>query len=62
MSVFNPQYTYLPFGIPGGLAGKPTNIGSTPRASTSLDTANYNDLLILNGGVRYDDYNIKVNG
>ncbi len=27
-----------------------------------LDTANYNDVLILNGGVRFDDYNIKVNG
>jgi catecholate siderophore receptor len=27
-----------------------------------IDTANYNDLVILNGGVRFDDYNIKVSG
>ena len=27
-----------------------------------IDTANYNDFVILNGGIRYDDYNIKVSG
>ena len=27
-----------------------------------MDSANYNDLLILNGGVRYDDYNVKASG
>ena len=27
-----------------------------------IDTANYNDFLILNGGVRFDDYNIKTSG
>ncbi|OAF10010.1 TonB-dependent receptor [Bradyrhizobium centrolobii] len=62
VSVFNPQYTNLPFGIPGGLTGKPTNIRIDTKSVYALDTANYNDLLILNGGVRYDDYNIKVNG
>ena len=36
--------------------------GSTPRAVYVLDTANYHDLLILNGGVRYDDYNINTSG
>ncbi len=62
VSVFYPQYTYLPFGIPAGLTGKPTNIRIDTKSVYALDTANYNDLLILNGGVRYDDYNIKVNG
>ncbi|WP_027551601.1 TonB-dependent siderophore receptor [Bradyrhizobium sp. Cp5.3] len=62
VSVFYPQYTNLPFGIPGGLTGKPTNIRIDTKSVYALDTANYNDLLILNGGVRYDDYNIKVNG
>ena len=27
-----------------------------------IDTANYNDFVILNGGIRYDDYNIKASG
>ena len=27
-----------------------------------IDSANYHDLLILNGGIRYDDYNIKTSG
>ena len=30
--------------------------------SIVIDTANYNDLVILNGGIRYDDYNIKASG
>ncbi|MGV7218636.1 TonB-dependent receptor [Bradyrhizobium sp. UFLA05-112] len=62
VSVFNPQFTNLPFGIPGGLSGLPTNIKIDTKSVYLLDSANYNDLLILNGGVRYDDYNIKVNG
>ncbi len=35
---------------------------STPRAPIVIDTANYNDFVILNGGIRYDDYNIKASG
>ncbi|MGY8661149.1 TonB-dependent receptor [Bradyrhizobium sp. UFLA05-109] len=62
VSVFNPQFTNIPFGIPGGLSGLPTNIKIDTKSVYVLDSANYNDLLILNGGVRYDDYNIKVNG
>jgi catecholate siderophore receptor len=27
-----------------------------------MDSANYRDLVILNGGIRYDDYGIKVSG
>jgi catecholate siderophore receptor len=62
VSVFYPQFTNLPFPIPSGLTGLPTKIAIDTKSVYVLDTANYNDLLILNGGVRYDDYNIKVNG
>ena len=27
-----------------------------------INTSNYNDFVILNGGIRYDDYNIKASG
>lgn len=62
VSVFNPQFTLLPFaGIPA-LTGKPTDIGIDTKSLYLLDTANYNDLVILNGGVRYDDYAINTSG
>jgi catecholate siderophore receptor len=62
VSVFNPQFTNLPFGIPGGLSGLPTKITIDTKSVYVLDSANYHDLLILNGGVRYDDYTIKTSG
>lgn len=62
VSVFSPQYTNTPF--PNGLAllGRPTNIGIDTNSGYLIDTANYRDLVILNGGVRYDDYSIKTSG
>ncbi|QQO24617.1 TonB-dependent receptor [Bradyrhizobium diazoefficiens] len=60
-SVFFPQNTYLPFGIPS-LSGLPTKIGIDTVSGYVMDSANYHDLLILNGGFRYDDYNIKASG
>ncbi|VIO72170.1 TonB-dependent receptor [Bradyrhizobium ivorense] len=62
VSVFSPQFTNLPFGIPAGLSGLPTKLTIDTKSIYVLDTANYNDLVILNGGVRYDDYNIKTSG
>lgn len=62
VSAFNPQFTNLPFGIPSGLSGLPTKITVDTKSVYVMDSANYNDLLILNGGVRYDDYNIKTSG
>jgi catecholate siderophore receptor len=44
------------------LAGLPTRIGVGTTSVYALDTANYNDFIILNGGVRLDDYKIKVSG
>ena len=61
VSVFAPQATFLPFGTPS-LAGLPTKLGIDTKSLYLLDTANYNDLVILNGGLRYDNYNISTNG
>ena len=60
-SVFNPQYTSLPFPA-ATLAGLPTKVGIDTKSVYLLDTANYNDFVILNGGIRYDDYGINVSG
>jgi len=60
-SVFSPQYTFLPFPAPT-LMGLPTNLGIDTKSFYLLDSANYNDLVILNGGIRYDHYGINVNG
>ncbi|WP_439361975.1 TonB-dependent receptor [Bradyrhizobium sp. DASA03007] len=60
-SVFFPQNTYLPFGIPS-LSGLPTKISIDTVSGYVMDSANYRDLLILNGGFRYDDYSIKSTG
>ncbi|TWB67143.1 catecholate siderophore receptor [Bradyrhizobium sacchari] len=60
-SVFFPQNTYLPFGIPS-LSGLPTKISIDTVSGYVMDSANYRDLVILNGGFRYDDYSIKSTG
>ena len=62
VSVFAPQYTNLPFNTTPALAGLPTRLGIHTRSVYLLDTANYNDLVILNGGIRYDDYGISTSG
>ena len=62
VSVFYPQYALLPFAGTPTLTGFPTNIGIDTKSVYLLDTANYNDFVILNGGIRYDDYNINTNG
>ncbi|WFU45076.1 TonB-dependent receptor [Bradyrhizobium sp. CB82] len=61
VSVFAPQYTFLPFGTPT-LAGLPTNLSVDTKSVYAMDSINYNDLVILNGGVRYDDYTINTSG
>ena len=40
----------------------PTKIAIDTKSGYLIDTANYNDFVILNGGIRYDDYNIKASG
>ncbi|WP_407164971.1 TonB-dependent receptor [Bradyrhizobium sp. ORS 111] len=62
VSVFYPQYTNIPFPVGPTLNGRPTKVGIDTVSGYVMDTANYNDFVILNGGVRYDDYNINTSG
>ncbi|KWV50040.1 TonB-dependent receptor [Bradyrhizobium macuxiense] len=62
VSVFSPQYTYTPFTSTPTLAGLPTNLSIDTKSVYLLDSVNYNDLVILNGGIRYDDYTINTSG
>jgi catecholate siderophore receptor len=62
VSVFAPQYTFLPFGTTPTLAGLPTNLSVDTKSVYAMDTANYRDLIILNGGIRFDDYTINSSG
>ncbi|KIZ36789.1 TonB-dependent receptor, partial [Rhodopseudomonas palustris] len=40
------------------LAGNVTDIKVDTKSVYAIETANYRDVVILNGGIRYDDYNI----
>jgi catecholate siderophore receptor len=62
VSMTNPQSTFLPFSTTPMLTGKPTQIAIDTTSGYLLDSANYRDLLILNGGIRLDDYGIKAAG
>jgi catecholate siderophore receptor len=55
----NPNLTYASFAQPT-LVGNPTNIKVDTNAGYLIHTANYNDVLYLNGGVRYDDYAVNA--
>jgi len=61
-SVFSPGYNFTPFGTPATLLGKPTNIAIDTVSGYVLDSVNYRDLVILNGGVRVDDYRLNTSG
>jgi catecholate siderophore receptor len=62
VNVFAPQFMEAPFTSTPSLSGLPTKIAIDTTSGYLLDSANYHDLLILNGGVRFDDYNIKTSG
>ncbi|SFH93946.1 TonB-dependent receptor [Bradyrhizobium sp. cf659] len=55
VNLYSPQYTNIPFGIPG-LTGNPTRYGVNISSVYVMDTANWQDTVIVNGGVRYDGY------
>ncbi|MFB6449663.1 TonB-dependent receptor [Bradyrhizobium tunisiense] len=55
VNLYSPQYTYIPFGIPS-LLGNPTRYGVNTSSVYVMDTANWQDTIIVNGGVRYDGY------
>jgi catecholate siderophore receptor len=61
-SIFNPQFTFANTGLNPIWTGLPTRTAIDTQSVYLIDTANYNDLVILNGGVRYDDYTVKTSG
>jgi catecholate siderophore receptor len=42
------------------LTGNPTNIAIDSKSAFLIHTANYKDFIIINGGVRFDDYRISL--
>ncbi len=50
----------LPFGTTPILTGNPNVIPIYSKSAYALETANFHDLIILNGGVRFDDYNVSA--
>jgi catecholate siderophore receptor len=62
VSISNPQFAFLPFSGTPTLTGMPTKIAIDTTSGYVIDSANYRDILILNGGFRYDNYNIKTSG
>jgi catecholate siderophore receptor len=59
VSVLNPPNN-LPFGNTPTVTGDPDVIPVDDKGVYALETANYNDFIILNGGVRFDQYNISA--
>lgn len=50
--------TYLPFSSEPYLTANPTRVAVDTKSGYVIETANYQDLVLANGGVRYDDYTI----
>jgi catecholate siderophore receptor len=61
-SIFAPQFTFANVGGSPSATGRPTQIAIDTQSVYLIDTANYNDKVILNGGIRYDDYTVKTSG
>jgi catecholate siderophore receptor len=59
ISVFAPP-NYLTYPGTPTLTGNPTIVPLQTSSVYMLQTANYRDFVILNGGVRYDDYNVSA--
>ena len=59
VSVFNP-INYIYGSNTPALTGNPLRYKVDTNAGYLMDTANYNDFIIVNGGVRYDDYQITA--
>ena len=58
VSVINPPHNFFGSGVIQ-LAGNPLQYRVDTKAGYVMDTANYKDFIILNGGIRYDDYRIR---
>jgi catecholate siderophore receptor len=62
VNAFNPQFAFIPFSTQPSLTGYATRISIDTQSPYLLDSANYRDLVILNGGIRLDDYTIHTSG
>ncbi|MDI1262552.1 MAG: TonB-dependent receptor [bacterium] len=62
VSIYAPQFTFADTAANPQWTGFPTKIAINTTSGYLMDTANYNDFVILNGGIRYDNYGIKVSG
>jgi catecholate siderophore receptor len=58
-SIYLPAYTFAPFNTLPSLIGNPTRYNVDSKALYVMDTANWQDRIILNGGVRYDGYDLR---
>lgn len=58
-SIYAPSYTFTPFNTVPSLIGNPTRYNVDSKAVYVIDTANWQDTIILNGGVRYDSYDLR---
>ena len=61
-SIYYPQFTFANTGANPQWTAFPTKIAVDTTSAYVINTSNYNDFVILNGGIRYDDYNIKASG
>jgi catecholate siderophore receptor len=59
VSVLSPPNALTGFGAPS-LMGTPTVIPILSKSGYMLETANYQDIILLNAGVRFDQYNISA--
>jgi catecholate siderophore receptor len=57
-SLYAPAYTFIPFNTVPSLTGNPTRYDVDSNAVYVIETANWQDTIILNGGVRYDGYDL----
>lgn len=60
VNIYNPTNNFLPFSTKPQLAGQPTVIPVDTKSAYVIETANYKDFVILNGGIRYDDYDVSA--
>ncbi|UFZ03352.1 TonB-dependent siderophore receptor [Bradyrhizobium ontarionense] len=58
-SIFSPGYTNLPFATVPFLTGNPTRYDVDSKSAYVIDTANWRDVIILTGGLRYDGYAMR---
>ena len=58
-SIYAPSYTLIPFTAAPSLSGNPTRYNVDSKSVYVIETANWQDTIILNGGLRYDGYDLR---